>query len=89
MSPEQDYLVCICNTEGSNTGQQRGFLKDTLRRSVSPENTQEVSGQCGRREMGKEPKAEGQGTKFRLSIPLTTCAPERSTDPLGLSSTLK
>lgn len=64
MSSEHDYLVCICTTEGSNKGQQRGFLKATLWRLVLPGSTDEMTRQCDRRELGTEPWVESQGTKF-------------------------
>lgn len=64
MSSEHDDLVCLCNTEGSNKGQQRGFLRGTLWRLVSPESTYEWAGWPTGGRWGKKPWAESQGTKF-------------------------
>lgn len=43
---------------GSSKGQQRGFLKDTLWRFLSPQSTLEMSGQHDRRGLGREAHAE-------------------------------
>lgn len=80
MSSEHDYLVCICTTEGSNKGQQRGFLKATLWRLVLPGSTDEMTRQCDRRELGTEALGGESGNQVPAAfIPPTTCAPEQST----------
>lgn len=59
MSSEQGDLVRICNAEGSNKGQQRGFLKDP----VAPEDTYEMTGN-GMRERQGQALGESQGIKL-------------------------
>lgn len=72
MSSEQHYLVCICNTEGPQEELQRGFLKDTTWRLVSPESTYEMTEQCDRREIGRGPLGGESGHHARSGIIYTT-----------------
>lgn len=75
MSSECDYLVCICNTEGSNKGQQRGFLRGTSWKfyQTAPMSDQaDWPGEGWLNEtLGRESRAPSSG------IVHTICAPEQ------------
>lgn len=87
MSSEQDYLVCICNTEGSNKGSREAdFLEISFtRKHLRNDPTVWQAG-----EMERPRGGESGHQALASSIPPTySCVPGPSTEPLCLSIPLK